>query len=224
MQADNEKDYLNLMYSKDKKPLTNYPSRLCRYIYDKCLKKNGRLLDCGCGRGEHLAGFKALGLDVVGIDRSRLAKNEITSFLPVHFLDLENDDFPFPDESFDCVFCKSIIEHLKNPQHMLFQIRRVLKKNGKLVVMTPDWQSNYKWFYNDYTHVRPYTEPGLKDLLAASGFSAVRIEKMFQLPFTWRFSYLRVIPRIVRLLPDYFKKSKIVFFSKEIMLLAHATK
>ena len=30
-------------------------------------------------------------------------------------------------------------------------MNRVLKKDGKIVTMTPDWELNYKIFYEDYT-------------------------------------------------------------------------
>jgi len=169
-------------------------------------------------------GFKTLGLDVTGIDRSHCAKSDVDSTVPIHVLDLEKDKLPFPDQSFDFVFCKSVIEHINHPEAVLLEIRRILKKNGRLAILTPDWESNYKWFYDDYTHVRPYTVKSLSDLLRALGFNEVKVSKFFQIPFLWKAPFLKFIPLLLRRLPDGFKKVKLIFFSKEIMLLAEASK
>lgn len=54
-------------------------------------------------------------------------------------VNVERDVFPFPDGAFDLVFCCEILEHLLiNPSHMLFEVHRVLRRDGYLVVSTPN--------------------------------------------------------------------------------------
>ena len=67
---------------------------------------------------------------------------------------------------------------------------RVLKPGGRLIALTPDWKSQMKTFYNDYTHVRPYTVDSLGDLLPPE---IVNRPKMgFSLPYAqWMKSELR---------------------------------
>ena len=44
-----------------------------------------------------------------------------------------NERFPLPDSSYDCVFAMNILEHLFEPQNMLNESHRVLKKGGCLI-------------------------------------------------------------------------------------------
>ncbi len=49
----------------------------------------------------------------------------------------DTENLPFQDNEFDVVVAAAIIEHLKNPEKMLSEARRVLKKGGILIVTTP---------------------------------------------------------------------------------------
>ena len=52
---------------------------------------------------------------------------------------MEEDPFPYPDNSFSVVFFCEIIEHLlMNPLHSLNEIHRVLAPDGTLVITTPN--------------------------------------------------------------------------------------
>ena len=53
-------------------------------------------------------------------------------------LDLEKDDLPLENNSFDLVTLLEVVEHIGNKKHVLAEIYRVLKENGHLVVTTPD--------------------------------------------------------------------------------------
>ena len=48
---------------------------------------------------------------------------------------------PFKSNSFDFVFCSSLIEHIKNPDLLLREIKRVLKKNGLCYLSFPPFWS-----------------------------------------------------------------------------------
>jgi SAM-dependent methyltransferase len=60
-----------------------------------------------------------------------------------HF-NVEHDDYPYADNSFDGVLFCEILEHLTfNPTHTLAEIHRVLKPGGFVIVTTPNllrWQ------------------------------------------------------------------------------------
>ena len=52
---------------------------------------------------------------------------------------VETDEFPYPDESFDAVIFSELIEHLAlNPVWALSEIHRVLKRGGHVLVTTPN--------------------------------------------------------------------------------------
>ena len=111
---------------------------------------------------------------------------------------------------------------------------RALRPGGMFIGLTPDWHSQYKYFWDDYTHVKPFTRKGLRDCLLIHGFEDSDCEYFYQLPFIWRFPQLLFIPKLISLLPDSLKwktleqrntkDRKIIRFSKEKMLLSHGTK
>lgn len=43
---------------------------------------------------------------------------------------------PFENESFDCVVCKEVLEHVQKPDVVISEMKRVLKPGGKLVLST----------------------------------------------------------------------------------------
>jgi len=52
-------NYLDVVYNKEKRPYTDYPSQLCSHLAEEFgMKKGQRLLDIGCGRGDFTKGFK----------------------------------------------------------------------------------------------------------------------------------------------------------------------
>ena len=61
--------YLDVTYGS--KPFTEYPLQLAREIVSRLDIEVGSLvLDMGCGRGEMAEAFKALGMQVVGVDQA----------------------------------------------------------------------------------------------------------------------------------------------------------
>jgi len=219
--------YLEVRYNSNTKPYTDYPSQLCRYLVERfAIKKGDKLLDIGCGRGDFTKGFKDLGLDVTGIDREQ-GDSEFLRGIDVRLQDdLENNPFPFKDGSFDVVFFKSVIEHIRNPDNFMKETLRVLKPGGRVITMTPDWQSQMFIFYDDPTHVHPYTAAGLKDLFLMYGFKDAEAELFYQLPVVWKYSFVKMISRGLQLLGPVKKiyKNKFMRWSRELMILASATK
>ena len=220
-------NYLSVVYDKNKRPYTNYPSQLCGYLFERFgMKKGDTLLDIGCGRGDFAKGFKDLGLVVSGIDRE-MGDTEMLQGVDVRKSeDLGNDPFPFGDEIFDFVFSKSVIEQIQNPDTIMKETRRVLKPGGRIISMVPDWQSQMYIFYDDPTHVHPYTAAGLKDLFAISGFQEVKSELFYQLPVLWKYPWLKIVSRTLQLLGPVKRiyKNKFMRWSRELMILATGVK
>lgn len=227
--------YLETIYSAPEYGQDQYPQKLCVYIYNRYFKeallKNGvkkpRLLDVGPGKGNHLVGFSRLGLEVYGVDKRDECLRVLKDF-DIRKCDIEKDRFPFEDNFFDFVFSKSVIEHLENTDNLLQEILRVLKPEGMAVVMTGDWKSEFESFWDDYTHKKPFTRKGLENALKINDFSDVKCDYFLQLPFVWKYPFLKFIAGFISLLPDSWKwqdkeenqPRKLIRFSKEKELLA----
>lgn len=216
------------MYPSGEKNI--YPQKLCNYIYDRFFEtkdKSPRILDIGCGKGTILKAFARNGMECYGID----LRDENNSEIIFKKCNIEQEQIPFGNDFFDAIFTKSVIEHVYNTDNFLSEVRRVLRPSGSFICMTPDWKSQMYTFYNDYTHVKPFTRKGLQDALLINGFEDVECEYFYQLPFVWKYPFLKFVPKIIAMLvPDFLKwktryerntkDRKLIRFSKEIMLLA----
>jgi SAM-dependent methyltransferase len=106
------------------------------------LKKGGKCLDCGAHRGTKFPILNSMaGLskeNYVGIEWNQgLADEAKEQGLNVIQGDL-NQSLEFADESFQCVFGLSVLEHLLYPCRYLRESYRVLEKDGYLIILTPN--------------------------------------------------------------------------------------
>lgn len=213
------KNYLSVVYDKKSHPFTDYPKELCSYLFETFELKSGmKMLEPGCGRGEFLNNFKELGLEVVGVDISPEAASYKNDF-EVKLCDVENEQLPFNDNTFDIVYSKSFIEHLYHPERYLIEAYRVLKPNGLLLTLVPDWESNYKTYYDDFTHRTPFTKNALIDAYKMYNFKEVNVFKFRQLPLVWKYPKLNLFCTFISPFIPVRTKNKFFRWSRELMLL-----
>ena len=226
MSSISKKNYVSITYKGTK---TSYPKKFCNYIFSE-FTEGSKLLDIGCGNGDLTLELDAMGFDVHGIDMSE-EHNLKDKFTKV---DLQKDKYPFPDNHFDIVFSKSVIEHLREPDFLFDEAYRVLKPGGVFVCLTPSWKHSYKeQFYIDHTHGTPFTRHSLETLCELSGFEA-ECSYLYQLPFLWRYKFLLPIVKLVGILPIPYRPfskfpwpesvNKFIRFSKEVMLISKVRK
>lgn len=214
--------YLDVRYSEQQRPYTDYPSKLTAHLTEEYLRgyRGAPLLDLGCGRGEFLHAFAELGFAATGFDRSRPATPRFSD--PVVVGDYEQGGLPFDDGAFSVLFNKSVFEHVRDISPLLRECHRVLSPGGRMVSLVPDWMAQWRHFYDDWTHVRPFTLTGLRECVQSHGFEVREARRFRQLPLLWERPYLRPLADAASLLPSAFKRSKFVRFSQEWMLLVVA--
>lgn len=215
--------YLEVTYGD--KPFTAYPSRLASYLFEKfSMQEQDLILDLGCGRGEFLDGFHKLGMRTYGLDQAGFA-NSVAKGSVFEVGDIEGR-LPYPDNHFDFVFSKSVLEHFYYPEKILLEVHRILKPGGQVISMTPDWYYCVKEFHDDFSHRTPFTLNSISEIHSYSGFHGVKSQRFIQLPGVWAFPPLHVLVALTRsFAPSILKKKfKWVRFSKEVMLLASGVK
>ena len=231
--------YLDTIYSKDEYAEHLYPQKLCTHIYNRyfkayaeqCTDRKPKLLDIGSGKGNHLVGFGRHGIEPYGLDKREECVAILDSF-DIRECNIETEAFPFDDEFFDFAYSKSVLEHVRNVDNFLGQSLRILRPGGIAVFLTPDWKSQMKFFWDDYTHVSAFTRKSLQNAFKINGFANVDCDYFLQLPFVWQQPGFKVLTHLVALAPDSWKwKDKeesqhrtLIRFSKEKMLLVVGTK
>jgi len=103
------------------------------------ITKTTTLLDVGCGTGLLYFLIKNKVKYVYGIDNSvKDLKIAQRRGVKSEYCDINKNKFPFIDNFFDVVTCLDVVEHIENPELLLGEIRRVCKKNGLLIIATPN--------------------------------------------------------------------------------------
>jgi len=85
----------------------------------------GKLLDFGCGRKPYEPLFSVD--EYIGIDIQKSGHDHSKPKVDVYY---DGQHIPFPDASFDSLFCSEVVEHIFNPNEILQEINRVLKPGG----------------------------------------------------------------------------------------------
>ena len=219
-------DYLNIIYDQKSHPKTSYPEKLTKYLFNSFKMEKGQIfLEPGCGRGEFLNEFNKLGLKCHGIDLSQHAGSMLDKKVDViKGIDLENDIWPYPDNFFDIIYNKSLLEHLNKPDKFLREARRVLKPSGTILCLVPDWEANYKTYFDDFTHRTPFTKVSLNDIYEITDFKNISVIKFRQLPIVWRFPVINIFCSIIAPFVPVRTKNKFLRWSRELMLIGYAKK
>ncbi len=149
--------------------------------------QKSRVLDLGCSDGSIAERLKVLGHEVVGVDIDELpgVRDRVDNFYRANL----DDGLPHDlDAPFDMVLCADVIEHVRDPESLLVEIKSVLAPSGKVVVSIPNfahWYPRAKtalgmFDYDsrgilDSTHMRFFTRRSFERMVQRSGFTAHRI-------------------------------------------------
>lgn len=166
-------------------------------IVHRYLAKNlGKTLDDGCGGGMYTQYIKknskwCVSLDVQLTHIKQLSKKNTKANL----IQGDSKKLPFKDDYFDTVLCTEVIEHLEDDSKGLYEIARVLKKGGRLILSVPVPPAPFKGKDNSrFEHKREgYEYEEIRNLLEKHGMRIIRHEfnflvfsrlafKMLQLP------------------------------------------
>jgi SAM-dependent methyltransferase len=91
------------------------------------------------------------------------------------------------DSRFDVVLASNILEHfdLDNVLMLVEQVYLYLKKNGRFIVIQPNFYYAYRHYFDDYTHRSVFTHVSMVSLLRAKGFQIERLMPRF-MPYSMR--------------------------------------
>ena len=149
-----------------------------------------RLLDAGCGKGFLGQAVSPFCGKYHGLDFSSTAVSLAEKRVPHGTFSVASVcSLPYPENTFDCVVCSEVLEHVPRYQQVLSEIHRVLLPGCCILLSTPNvinpdmlWR---KWVRGSYT-TQIYDQPiPYRRLLAAAkmaGFKVKHFESFWFLP------------------------------------------
>jgi ubiquinone/menaquinone biosynthesis C-methylase UbiE len=112
------------------------PAREAFKAIDRAMTGDSRVLEVGCGSGEMAERINALpGVSLVATDDSDEAVEETAA----RGVDARHADIcylPFDGESFDVVYAGWMLDHVRDIDRALAEVRRVLRPGGTFVAVT----------------------------------------------------------------------------------------
>ena len=180
------------------------------------LKRNGpgKLLDVGCGRGDFLAKMRDLGWEVVGLEPDERSAELAHKRFNLDVRKGTIEQAHFPDDTFDAITVNHVIEHLPDPIGSLQECKRILKKDGRLIIFTPNIESlgsrrfgKAWWHLDPPRHFYIFSPLSLKSCVEKTGFNVLALRTSARSAnWMWVNSYL--IHRNGNI-KDGFKKGKV---------------
>lgn len=94
-----------------------------------------RILDAGCGKGRYATLIKQQmpHIDMHAADISEEMLRHVPMNIQTQQASIQ--DLPYPDSSFDLVYCVEALEHVPNPKSAIDEMTRVLRPGGRLVII-----------------------------------------------------------------------------------------
>ena len=154
----------------------------------------GDHLDIGCGPGTFIGlldeNKRSIGVDVSALQIAYANQHygtPVHKFVPV----TDNEPLPFSEESFDVITIIEVIEHLSWPViiTMLKKAYQLLKKEGRLIITTPNYRSLWPVIefvinktkpvtYEDQ-HISKFNKKKLKEIFKECCFSDYQIANFY---------------------------------------------
>lgn len=189
------------------------------YYFDRWFKNNpGPILDMGCATGNFIATHPDI-IEGLEKDDDSLKICRERGFR-VQKIDVSGELEQLPDDHYSGVYAKQLIEHLREPLAFMKQIHRILKAGGKAVILTPNCPyALNRFFWDDYTHLRPFTKESLKRVALDAGFKKIKIYTDFRC-----LAGLGRLIRMFNLSPNFISKIQKLFFINGLTLILEVEK
>jgi len=106
------------------------------------------ILDYGCGTGNHVTiPLAQMGHEVLGIDSHESSIREARHMCSLPNLSFQTgalDDLLKENKMFELIVCSEVLEHHDKPFDFLVGLRRLLGRDGMLIITTPNGYGSYE--------------------------------------------------------------------------------
>ncbi|MBC8473972.1 MAG: class I SAM-dependent methyltransferase [Candidatus Omnitrophica bacterium] len=173
--------------------------------YKRCIKTlrtyfpdKGKILDIGCATGWFLKDMQSEGWNICGIEPSKTMIKYAKDKLGLDIINTDLENLNLPESCFDVVTMWDVLEHIPRPDIQLSKTKKMLKKNGVLIIKVPDiggiipqiaillYKITLGTFrlpvrilfntYEEYPHLFYFSKTTLFALIKKAGFEIIKID------------------------------------------------
>jgi len=149
---------------------------------DRINSSKKEVMEVGCGYGSNIRLIKERRDDVecYALDNSGVAVELIKREIPDAFLS-DCRETSFLNEKFELIYSAGLMEHFRDEEPFLTEMRRILKPDGYLITFVPARYSLWKLYqllhFGMWKHgyEKSYTYSSLKSLFVNNGFRVLKI-------------------------------------------------
>jgi len=159
---------------------------LCEFWFSRYIPSNSRVLEVAAGYCEFINNIQAS--EKVAVDLNPETATHAAPEVTFHQIAAERLVDAVLPEYFDVVFMSNFLEHCHSRDQMLEILRavwQVLKPDGRLLILGPNFRYCYKEYFDFFDHRLPLTEKAVAEALHIAGFTLEVLQPQ-TLPFTFR--------------------------------------
>lgn len=198
--------------------------------------KGLKVLDMGCFTGEFLKLLQEKGADVYGIELQEEAVKIATKKLPGRVFKVDVSHEALPDMKYDVITLLGVIEHVTDPIKLLKKSTDLLKKEGILMIQTPNSNSYFAKImgklwppYSPVEHIHLFSKESLRFTLVKLGFTNITSRTHWKrLPVAYVYHMLqnfgpefyKIARPFYSFLPSPITKISLPFYIGEMIVIA----
>lgn len=147
-------------------PEAIFRSHLMRYKFAAAFAQRGRVIDVASGTGlgtdllQRSGASECIGVDNDGIS-TQMAKE---AFPACRFILADASKLSLRNDVADCVVAFEVLEHVRDPEALILECKRVLRPEGVCIVSTPN-KRFYRWLGKNPFHVREFEDDEFRMLM-----------------------------------------------------------
>ena len=139
-------------------------------------QQKGKILDIGAGTGDFLKRAKSRGWDSYGAEPNSQAR----ALARQKGLELTESSTAFKEENFDVITLWHVLEHVPNLTEQIEEVKRLLRRDGLLVIAAPNFKSYDAEYYKEYwaaydvpRHLYHFSRNSIEKIFFQNGFHLV---------------------------------------------------
>jgi len=150
----------------------------------KSVTNFGCHLDVGCGTGEFLNACQQTGFKVTGVEPSNLAREQAINNYSLS-VSKDTNLNQFKDRQFNSISMWHVLEHVPILIKTITEFKRILNKNGKVIIAVPNHKSWDASYYGEFwaawdvpIHLWHFSKETIELLFNKNGFKLIKTRSM----------------------------------------------